>query len=122
MVMKVCLRLIAPDLQLWQDGGYHVLCLHYYLRFKNLFCLFTVQPDSRMHLSNWVSARFDRCFGGEDVLLPLGCIHACHLPWATLIIPEMVAASSGGGVQGFPPTFLPAHPTQVPVLTKKSTV
>ena len=31
-VIKVCLGLMVPDLQLRRDGGYHVLCLHDYLR------------------------------------------------------------------------------------------
>ena len=31
VVMKVCFILMVTNLQLWQDAGYHVLYLHYYL-------------------------------------------------------------------------------------------
>ena len=62
----------------------------------SLYCLFAIQPDSRLHLPRLVSVRSDWGFRGEDALPLLGCRRSCESSWAALSSPATVVATSGG--------------------------
>ena len=63
---------------------------------RTLFCRFSVQLNSQVHLLILVSARSDWGFWGEDGMPPLGYRHACNSPYDALSTPATVVANSGG--------------------------